>query len=221
MAFSKFCKLLVLWLMFSSDLEAVEARSLSNPPMKTFASYRHLQSDLVDFLGEVQGDILFIAKDIQDSEIGAALFLAMYRGVRVRVLLGSGSPKRFNSRLFLLRRLRVPVMLIQEDVFRAGPPAFIVSRKRAFGVSCFLRPRSRCANPVWLHMTTEDRASWINRAKGKFSSLGGFTTTPKVSSNFDAFSTGYKYSDQRKPKPDHVPARLPRRTIWQKRQINR
>jgi len=82
--------------------------------VRNHASYSELRHEILGIIGGATKKIWLVTPYLTDGEIATSLFMAKYRKLDVKVLLGRKNANKYLSRLGFLKRQNVPVFLAPE-----------------------------------------------------------------------------------------------------------
>lgn len=104
------------------SLQAEKAFSVTKAPQSNipapgsslinFATFSDFRNHVLNLIGKAERQIILSTDFLSDGEISSALYLAKYRKVDVRVLLGRRKVNSYLSRLRYLKAQNIPVYLI-------------------------------------------------------------------------------------------------------------
>jgi hypothetical protein len=184
---------------------------------------------------------------LTDGEIVSALYIAQYRKLDVKVLLGRGKANGYMSRLNYLKNQNVPVFL-RPNSFRIPKPTALLTddalvyidseldfmaKKRSFIMAPALPAEVRTfvdgfmtaagqqvpavPRPVPLVGRAGNSTRGIYRPGNRLPAVRNSYQSGNHEPGMDA-SGAYIYDGSRAPKPAGVPDRLPKNTIQQQQQ---
>jgi len=93
---------------------------------QTFTSFSELRSEVLNIIGGTARRLWLTTEYLTDGEIVTALYVAQYRKVDVRILLGRSKASSYMSRLNYLKNQNIPVFL-RPDNFKPKPASTILS----------------------------------------------------------------------------------------------
>ena len=153
-------RLMIIWLSIASGalnarLDASTEASLlapqdrmAAPVAKSFETFKALRNEILNLIGSATSRVWVSTQYLTDGEIVASLYVASYRKIDVRVLLGPQKANAYMSRLNFLRKEKVPVylaspsfrfaqdtgLLIDQDLYALNSDLNFMTAQRNFGL---------------------------------------------------------------------------------------
>lgn len=202
---------------------------------QTFDSFAELRAATLEAISGASSRIWLTSDYLTDGEIVTALYVAQYRKLDVKVLLGRGKANSYMSRLSYLKNQNVPVflkpdtfkpshatmMLADDQLLRIDGELDFLSKYKKYNVSTgtaddatkFATAFASAADlkvPAVPHKVplVGKATSGNNNGKGIIYQ----PTTPKYSQGDGA----YIYEKKREPRPAGVPEKLPKELKFEK-----
>jgi hypothetical protein len=211
------------------------------PSLETFGhikQFHNLRFEMLNLIGGAAKRVWLVTDFLSDSDIVSALFVAQFRGLDTRVILGRKRARHPLSRLPFLQQQKIPTFIDMEGWPRPFKSALLTDHGLIF-MENSLDPQLRNVKlPPPNKANRSERLSFVSYFKGITSTTkkpryqplpavgrarGGRRRTssranPSTFSNNDV-GNGYNYNRTRhnKKAPSGVPTRLPRRTVKQQR----
>ncbi|WP_141735873.1 phospholipase D-like domain-containing protein [Oligoflexus tunisiensis] len=229
---------------FSASEEAIHAPQAPVPvpgfSLKNTANFDELRHNVLELIGSSKKRVWLITDYLTDGDVVSALFLAKYRKVDVKVLLGRSKQNQYLSRLSYLKAQDIPVFTRPEHGFVA--PTLVFVDQKLYTINRDLNSLAHIgqaqiaqASPAdvknfvsWFRDTLEYPVPAVVRPEMQ---VGRSRNRPAESrrsspvaeetpvSRYDGEPDGsYNYdrsSLSRRP-PEGVPTQLPRIPVWQK-----
>lgn len=211
------------------------AKTLNIPQkIEGFSALRHL---ILETIAGAQSRVWLTTDFLSDGEIVTALYLAQYRKLDVKVLLGRKKAQSLLSRLNYLKQQKVPVwlrpdsfktptasaLLIDDNLLLVDAELDSMTRARLFDV----KPASSEQIQNFLRDFTAAAAMEIPAIGATMPMVGraftgGRTYDAGSNSNYNGLGSdgAYRYGRKREPRPHGVSDKLPKRTKWQERDRN-
>ncbi|MBF0440662.1 MAG: hypothetical protein HQK54_02045 [Oligoflexales bacterium] len=104
---------------------------------KSFESFSEFRSEVINLFGDARTRIWILTDYLTDGEIASALYLAKYRKIDVKVLLGRRKVNDYMSRLSFLKGQNISVFL-KPDSFEYSSPSGILIDEKLFRINCEL-----------------------------------------------------------------------------------
>lgn len=101
---------------------------------KTFSAYKDLRGDVLNLMGQARSHLWLVTDNLTDGDIASALYLAQYRKVDVKVLLGRKNARTYMSRLSFLKSNKISVF-IKPNNFAYSMPSGILIDGRLFALN--------------------------------------------------------------------------------------
>jgi len=92
---------------------------------KNYSDFTKLRHEILNIIGGATSKVWIATDYLTDGEIVSALFVAMYRKLDVRVLIGRRKAHIYMSRLRYLKNQNIPVYLKPDDFTAADPSALL------------------------------------------------------------------------------------------------
>ena len=96
---------------------------------KQLSTFRAMRSEILNLIGTARNRIWLATDYLTDGEIVAALYIAQYRKLDVRVLLGPERANSYMSRLSFLKKQSIPVYLKTSSLRFASPTGLLVDQR--------------------------------------------------------------------------------------------
>ena len=198
---------------------------------KTVKTFSELRSEVLNLIGGANKKIWLTTNYLTDGEIVAALYVAKYRKIDVKVLLGARKSRQYMSRLNFLKKQKTPVylktnnfpkkwstaMLIDHKLYTINSELDFKSRQSSFSIrmekySAARDFRTKFALAVGQSIPAIPRPI---KQVGKGHLVSPKTkksSTPNSEYNYDRSSRASRKA------PTGVPTRLPRSTVYQNNQ---
>lgn len=198
-----------------------------------FSALRHV---VLEAIAGARQRIWLTTDFLSDGEIVTALYLAQYRKLDVKVLLGRWKAQHTLSRLNYLKQQKIPVFL-RPDSFKPGQPTAVLADDALLHVDGELDWQAR-ARRFTLTRGTQEAAQ---RFAGDFAAAanlevpavsraipmvgrahtGGRTHDGGGASSYNKYTSdgAYRYDRKAEPRPDGVSAKLPKQTKLQERKM--
>ncbi len=167
--------LLVSWPLYALQQAPQKTVEAPRTSLYKFDSFHQFRDHLLQLIGAAERQIILSTKFLTDGDISSALYLAQYRKVEVRVLLGRRQVNSYLSRLRYLKAQNIPVYLIPPN-FPFQDPTTVLIDNRLFRASVELNSlqKTRAArlqelSPKWI-------ASFVKAVKESIRS--GYTANP-------------------------------------------
>lgn len=199
---------------------------------KTYDNFADLRADLLNAIGGATSRVWISTSYLTDGELVSSLYIAQYRKVDVAVLLGKSKANAYMSRLNYLKNQNIPVYLRPEH--RAGPASQILCDGQLYEVDGeldfmthykhFTLTRADAAATAAFSKTfAEDINKKVPAIAAPIPMVGhvnpntatmrnGGTRAPRwiPHYNMEDGSGAYTYGGRSPPRPDDVPAKLPK-----------
>lgn len=215
----------------STDDSRAKSQRLAGGQFEGFSALRHM---LLEAIASAQTRVWLTTEFLSDGEIVTALYLAQYRKLDVKVLLGKRKAQSMLSRLNYLKQQKVPVWL-RPDSFKAPTATALLVDNQLFWIDAELDSMSRAKIFEAKPATNENFQSYIrdfsSAAAQEIPAIGA--TLPMVGRAFSGGRTydgssnnhyntvskdgAYRYGRKPEPRPHGVSDKLPKRTKWQER----
>lgn len=205
-----------------------------------FTGFGNVRADLLDKIGKATEKIWIATTFLSDGDIAAALYVAQYRKIDVKVLLGKRKVAAYMSRLDFLKKQNIPVFLYPDN-FRPLAETALMIDSRLFYINSemdFLTKArefklSEVSQPAGEAFRSDFEKAFqvgipaipkpiplVGRARG---SAGFYYKDPRLPIPSGTYSPeevqgsfSYDYVKPQ-PKPKDFPNHLPRETITQKK----
>lgn len=213
------------------DATAVQAAAAEGQPLKTYDSFSTLRNDILDFISSANERVWLHTDYLTDGEIVTSLFVAKYRKIDVKVLLGRKKSNAYMSRLNYLKNQNIPVFLKPLN-FKSNAVTAILIDNELIYIDGELDFMSRYKKFNAYRASPEETEAYVSifsdaanlgvPAVAKALPLVGRKNaaapvySPTTSSSSGPKDAAYTYGRGRTPRPDGVPSKLPRETKWQK-----
>ncbi|SMF34561.1 hypothetical protein [Pseudobacteriovorax antillogorgiicola] len=204
------------------------------PAQESFSDFKSLRARLLNLIGSAQKRVILVSDFLTDGDISSALYLAKYRKVNVNVLLGKRKANRYLSRVRFLNQQGISVSHRPLSLPIKAPTVLLVDNQlytvtRDLDV---LRPEM---GSTLSQVAPAPMNEFLKALIAAFKNQRSLRSTPlpqvgrprrhkAVSQRYPKPyrvnpDRGYNY-DRYRPaaKPDNVPTRLPKDTVYQKRQ---
>jgi hypothetical protein len=227
-----------------AGLGAGTARAVEDPGTpRTVSSFAEVRTAVLEAVAGAQRRIWIVTDYLTDGEIVSALYVAQYRKLDVQVLLGRAKANHYMSRLSYLKNQNIPVYL-RPETFKPAQPTGVLTDARLLWVDGDLDFLTRVRKFGLTVATSQDRESFekayaeaaglkvqaiaapvplVGRgnSKGVPQAYSGPRPDPQLSSSSGAAGGGggtdaYYYNKANAPRPDGVPAKLPKGLKWDK-----
>lgn len=214
-------------------------------PLKSYDSFSALRGDILDFISGATTKVWLHSDYLTDGEIVTSLFMAKYRKLDVKVLLGKRKSNAYMSRLNYLKNQNIPVFLKPENFKSSAVSAVLVdneliyidgeldfmSRYKKFNVyraseqetATFTAAFASAASmeipaiPHEMPLVGRKGGSGPGAYNPGQGSHKGVVTLPASGSSGSASSDGaYRYGRGNAPRPEGVPSKLPKETKWRR-----
>jgi hypothetical protein len=214
-------------------------------PLKSYDSFSALRGDILDFISGATTKVWLHSDYLTDGEIVTSLFMAKYRKLDVKVLLGKRKSNAYMSRLNYLKNQNIPVFL-KPDNFKSSAISAVLSdnelvyidgeldfmsRYKKFNVyraseqemQAFTAAFANAANmeipaiPKEMPLVGRRGGSGPGAYNPGQGSQRGVVTLPSSGSvSSDSGDGAYQYGRGKAPRPDGVPTKLPKETKWRR-----
>lgn len=201
---------------------------------KSWTTFRGIRHEVLNLIGSARKQIWMSTSYFTDGEIVSAVYLARYRGIDVRVLLGRQKSRAYMSRLNYLKKQKTPVylippgfpavaessLLVDSTLYLLDTPLDFLTRRRSFTL--------RQANPKearrWIDAFAAAMANPVEAIPRRIPLVGrpgatwrqGKPTRPYKGEN----DGSYNYDRSRSASgsaPADLPRSLPKAIMYQKR----
>jgi hypothetical protein len=201
---------------------------------RSFDGFSALRHVVLEAIAGARQRIWLTTDFLSDGEIVTALYLAQYRKLDVKVLLGRWKAQHTLSRLNYLKQQKVPVFL-RPDTFKPGQPTAVLADDALLYVDGELDSQARARRFTLTQATLEatqrfagDFAAAANLEVPAVSRAmpmvgrahtGGRTHDGGGVSSYNKYTSdgAYRYDRKAEPRPDGVSAKLPKQTKLQER----
>lgn len=214
------------------------ARPAAAAESKTFSSFADLRNELLNDIGGATHRLWLVTDFLTDGELVSALYVAQYRKLDVQVLLGKAKANHYMSRLNYLKNQNIPVYLKPETLKLSRPTAILcddqlylvdgeldfMAKYKKYTVdvtdgseaSSFAAAFAAAANLKLPAMARQ--LPLVGRAGGK-----GRVYVPPPASTYSAHAEPgvYTYDHHKQPRPEGVPAKLPKSLKWEEEEHER
>lgn len=201
---------------------------------KAFSSFADLRAEVLDVIGAATGRIWLVTDYLTDGETVSALYIAQYRKLDVKVLLGRGKANHYMSRLNYLKNQNIPVYL-KPDGFKVpggGATAVIadgtlltvdgeldfLAKYRKFNLAYGTAGEAQAAAQAFATALDMKVPAVPNATPlvGKPNPNGSIYAAPPVA-NFSGTDTSgaFRYDRKAEKRPEGVADKLPRSPKWQ------
>jgi hypothetical protein len=227
---------------FSVFLPTHSASAIESPPLKSYDSFSALRGDILDFISGATSKVWLHSDYLTDGEIVTSLFMAKYRKLDVKVLLGKRKSNAYMSRLNYLKNQNIPVFLKPEN-FKSSAISAVLSDNELVYIDGELDFMSRYKKFNVYRATEQEMlaftAAFAGAANmeipaipnemplvGRKNSGGPRAYSPtqagampsSVSSGGATSPDGaYNYGRGSAPRPEGVAGKLPKETKWRKK----
>ncbi len=202
---------------------------------RNYGSFSELRAEVLDLISASTKRVWLVTDYLTDGETVSALYVAQYRKLDVKVLLGRARANHYMSRLSYLKNQNIPVFLRPETALKtAGPTALLVDGTLALidGELDFLAKAKRFslsyASPAETTSFESTFAVALNLKiqavpqkmplVGRPNPKGTTFVAPKTPNYSGIDQTGsYNYEKKPEPRPSGVPDKLPKTTKWQQK----
>jgi hypothetical protein len=227
------------WLVFAAALAMVGgSRPALADESRTFESFADLRNELLNDMGGATHRLWLVTDFLTDGELVSALYVAQYRKLDVQVLLGRAKANHYMSRLNYLKNQNIPAYLKPETLKPSRPTAILCDDKlylvdgeldfmakyKKYTVdilegpeaSSFAAAFAAAANlklPAVAH-----QLPLVGKAGGR-----GRVYVPSPASTYSAHAEPgvYTYDHHKQPRPEGVPAKLPKSLKWEEAEHER
>jgi hypothetical protein len=201
---------------------------------RSFDGFSALRHAVLEAIAGARQRIWLTTDFLTDGEIVTALYLAQYRKLDVKVLLGRWKAQHTLSRLNYLKQQKVPVFL-RPDGFKPGQPTALLTDDALLYVDGELDSQARARRFTLIQGTLETTQRFasdfaaaanlqvpaVSRATPMVgrAHTGGRTHDGGGVSSYNRPTTdgAYRYESKAQPRPDGVSAKLPKQTKLQER----
>lgn len=211
---------------------------------RTFASFSEVRNAVLDAMAGATRRIWLNTDYLTDGEIVSALYVAQYRKLDVMVLLGRGKANGYMSRLNYLKNQNIPVYL-KPDSFKTSKPTALLCDDRLYYLDGELDFMAKVKKYTFDQPGAEEKERFIvafagaanlkvpavaravplvgranpqnvRSSAGAAAAAGGrYLPQPVPTYSKTDASGAYTYDRRRDPRPDGVPANLPKSLKWQ------
>lgn len=208
------------------------ATATPGQPLKSYDSFSGLRGDILDFISGATAKVWMHSDFLTDGEIVTSLFVAKYRKIDVKVLLGKKKSNAYMSRLNYLKNQNISVYL-KPDSFKTEAVTAILCDNELIFIDGELDFMSRYKKFNVYRASAEETAAYVE-AFAKAANLevpaianaiplvgranaNTSTYKPVYSGSQTAVTDGtFNYGKERVQRPQGVAERLPKETKWQK-----
>ncbi len=215
---------------------APAALAASAGQKKVFQNFSDLRAEVLDVIGAATGRIWIVTDYLTDGETVSALYIAQYRKLDVKVLLGRSKANHYMSRLNYLKNQNIPVYL-KPDNFKipgGGATAIIadgtlvtvdgeldfLAKYKKFNLAYGAPAETPTALAAFAEALNAKVPAIPHQMPlvGKPNPKGTFFTAPPAP-NFTGVDTGgsFKYDRKAEKRPSGVPDKLPKAPKWQQK----
>jgi hypothetical protein len=228
---------------FSASEESIHAPQAPVPvpgfSLKNTANFDELRHNVLELIGSSKKRVWLITDYLTDGDVVSALFLAKYRKVDVKVLLGRSKQNQYLSRLSYLKAQNIPVFTRPEHGFVA--PTLVFVDQKLYTINRDLNSLARIGQAQIAQASPADVknfVSWfrdaleypepavvrpemqVGRSRNRPAESRQWTSpsetpTPRYNGEADG-SYNYDRSSLSRRAPEGVPTQLPRVPVWQK-----
>ena len=224
---------LISFVFFTTKLRAA---SPDAPSSKTMNGYNLLRADVLNVIGGAKKRVWLSTNFLTDGEIVTALFLAKYRKIDTKVMVDASKVNHFMSRVADLKRNDIPVSVLPARFACAKNTCILVDDK-AYQIDAELNHNQTRAAYTMTGLSSKESIAFADnyeKALGNSTTVSvkplpmvgtaggkGRTTVIGRSAGTKRNSDG-SYNYDGKPSGSRIPPgiarKLPRDTIYQKRQ---
>ena len=102
----------IFWLIFLATMtRPVGANQQNAPASQNFPDFPTLRAEILNVIGAAKKQLWLSSDYLTDGEIVSALYIAKYRKLDVKVLLGKRMSRQYMSRLHYLKQQKIPVFI--------------------------------------------------------------------------------------------------------------
>jgi len=202
--------------------------------LKSYDNFSALRGDILDFISGATSRVWLHSDFLTDGEIVTSLFMAKYRKLDVKVLLGKRKANAYMSRLNYLKNQNIPVFL-KPDNFKSNSISAVLSDNELVFIDGELDFMSRYKKFNVYRASDQDTQTFTDAFAsaasmeipavpnkiplvGRRNSSGPAAYNPsqaKVQAETKTSNDGtYNYGRGRSPRPQGVPSKLPKETKW-------
>jgi hypothetical protein len=207
---------------------------------RTFESFPKLRHEILNFISGATERVWISTDYLTDGEIVSALFLAVYRKIDVKVLLGRHKANRYMSRLNYLKKNNVPVFL-KPNKFKTAHPSAILADNRLMYADAELNFLLKGQNYKVLYPAPDEVVSFseafanaagekvkayarpvplVGRPRNNRNRSANKGALPRVTPNYSNGSSSsssgtFTYDKRDKKRPAYMPSKLPKGTVWE------
>ncbi len=212
-------------------------------PLKSYDNFSALRGDILDFISGATTKVWLHSDFLTDGEIVTSLFMAKYRKLDVKVLLGKRKSNAYMSRLNYLKNQNIPVFL-KPDSFKSSAISAVLSdnelvfidgeldfmsRYKKFNVyraseaemQAYTAAFAGAANmeipAIPAEIPLVGRKGGSGPAAYNPAQTGAVTTSSSAqSAGASSADSAYNYGRGKAPRPEGVAGKLPKETKWRK-----
>lgn len=222
-----------------SGPSAADAMAAKAGQKRQFPNFYELRASVLDAIGSATERIWLVTDYLTDGETVSALYIAQYRKIDVRVLLGRARANHYMSRLNYLKNQNIPVYL-KPDSFKipgGGATAIIVdnslvtvdgeldflAKYKKFSLSYGTPSEAQTAMAAFAEALNAKVPAIPHQLPlvGRHNPKGTVYEAPPTA-NFSGMDTGgaFRYDRKAEKRPSGVTGKLPKSLKWQQQQKN-
>ena len=218
-------RLIFAFLIFITSLRIHANDELTK--VSKIESYISYQQKVIDLISSAQKKVWLAARNLNDSEVTTALYLAKYRKVNTKVFLSQKALKRYDSQAAWLKSLAIDLSYIPEQHFNKWTLILLKDKDLFFSdyvlngeeplrlINFYSSKKSDLKNYYQdffksTNIDSQFSSSLLIPKKNKIESKHTIEKQPKI----DTYRMKRSYKDR------NLPRQLPELTKWQKKNID-